>query len=61
MKHAKEQLTTTNTELVDIDENLHDEIWDMMEEYGEEHELSEGWWLDHCTPDDIVANWYGKE
>lgn len=34
-------------------EKISDDIHDLMEEYGEENNLPEGWWLDETTEDDI--------
>lgn len=54
VQHAKEVLTTNNMELADVDESLDDDINDFMEEYGSNHDLSEGWWLGYGTTEDIL-------
>ena len=34
--------------------SLADRIYDLMEEYGEDNDLPEGWWLDDGDLDDII-------
>lgn len=51
---AKLNLGSHNMELVDVDERLSDEISDLMEEYGQKYGLSEGWWYDKATTEDIL-------
>ena len=34
-------------------ERIADEITDLMEEYGQDNDLSEGWWLEYGDTDDI--------
>lgn len=53
-QHAKEVLTTHNMELADVDESLDDDINDLMEEYGADHDLAEGWWEYEGTTEDIL-------
>lgn len=31
------------------------EVYDLMEEYGAENDLPEGWWLEYGEPEDILA------
>lgn len=31
-----------------------DQIYDLMEEYGQENDLPEGWWLSECDEEDIL-------
>ena len=31
-----------------------DKIIDLLEEYGQDHDLGEGWWEEECDLDDIV-------
>ena len=47
VQYVKQRLTTTNQNdsVDDVDEELHDEIYDLMEEFGDDNGLSEGWWL----------------
>lgn len=52
--NAKAMLASTNKSLGDIDENLEAEVIDLMEEYGAEHGLAEGWWKYEGTTEDIV-------
>lgn len=33
-----------------------DEIHDLLEEYGEDNELSEEWWSEQCDFDDIIES-----
>ncbi len=33
---------------------LSDEIHDLMEEYSEDNDLNEGWWLEEVDEDDII-------
>lgn len=37
-----------------VDYSIDDEISDLMEEYGEDNGLSEGWWLEYGDTDDIL-------
>jgi hypothetical protein len=37
-----------------VNPNLGDKIYDLMEEYGQENDLSEGWWLSECDEEDIL-------
>lgn len=37
-------------------EKICDEIHDLLEEYGEEHDLAEGWWLDYGDEEDWFLN-----
>lgn len=55
---AREALALETIELYrcDIDfadKGIADEINDLMEEYGEDNELSEGWWMEYGDIDDI--------
>lgn len=36
------------------DNELYEEMYDLMEEYGAENDLPEGWWLDECDEDDLI-------
>ena len=54
VRHAKQTLGSHNMELADVDEELSDEINDLMEEYGDEYGLPEGWWLNEGTTEDIL-------
>lgn len=35
------------------DSSIADEIYDLMEEFGEEEDMGEGWWLDLADEDEI--------
>ena len=35
------------------DPSIADDICDLMEEYGEDHDLPEGWWLEYGDEDDV--------
>lgn len=37
-----------------INHTLCDQIYDLMEEYGEEHDLPEGWWLDEADEEEVL-------
>ena len=37
-----------------INHALCDQIYDLMEEYGEEHDLPEGWWLDEADEEEVL-------
>lgn len=54
VQHAKEVLSASNMELADVDEGLDDDINDLMEEFGSDHDLPEGWWLGCGTTEDIL-------
>lgn len=51
---AQALMGNMNCELVDCDESLNEIIIDLMEEYGQENGLPEGWWESECYTDDIV-------
>lgn len=51
--HAKAKLGEREP-LFRINHILCDDIYDLMEEYGEENELHEGWWLNECDEEDIL-------
>ena len=51
---VKAKLESQNMELADIDEELDDTIYDLMEEYGADNDLPEGWWQYEATTEDIV-------
>ena len=48
-------LATQNMELADVDEDLDTEIYDLMEEYGANNDLAEGWWLNEGTTEDVIV------
>lgn len=54
VQHAKEVLAANNMELADVDESLDDDINDLMEEFGSDHDLPESWWLGYGTTEDIL-------
>ena len=37
-----------------VDEGLFDQIYDLLEDYGEDNNLPEGWWMSEFEIDDIV-------
>lgn len=47
-------MDANNSELEDVDEELSDIVHDIMEEYGEDNCLPEGWWEFEATTEDIV-------
>lgn len=54
VEDADYMLGTNNMELADVDEELDDQIRDLMEEYGADNGLPEGWWESEATTEDIV-------
>lgn len=54
VEKAVKVLNEQNMELADIDEELNDEIYDLMETYGAENDLAEGWWEYEGTTEDII-------
>lgn len=36
-----------------VNPTLSDEIYDLMEEYGDDNNLPEGWWLSECDEEDV--------
>lgn len=58
LSDAKEQvaLERINTYRCDInfaDSTITEEIHDLMEEYGEDNDLPEGWWYEQGNEDDV--------
>ena len=54
VERVRSILASNNMELDDVDENLSDEIYDLMEEYGADHDLAEGWWEYEGTTEDVL-------
>ena len=54
VERVRSVLASNNMEFDDVDENLSDEIYDLMEEYGADHDLAEGWWEYEGTTEDIL-------
>lgn len=57
MKRVREVeaiLGSQNMELADVDEELDEQIYDLMEEYGANNDLGEGWWLSQGTTEDVI-------
>lgn len=54
VERVRSVLASNNMEFDDVDEDLSDEIYDLMEEYGAEHNLAEGWWEYEGTTEDIL-------
>ena len=54
VERVRSVLASNNMELDDVDEDLSDEIYDLMEEYGADHDLAEGWWENEGTTEDIL-------
>lgn len=48
----------SNCPLSMVGNGLDSEIRDLMEEYGDEHDLPEGWWESECDLDEIVYKLY---
>ena len=41
-----------------VNPSLCDEIYDLMEEYGQDHELAEGWWLNYYDEEIVFEKVY---
>lgn len=41
-----------------VNPSLCDEIYDLMEEYGQDHELAEGWWLNYYDEEIVFGKVY---
>lgn len=54
VERVRSVLASNNMELDDVDEDLSDEIYDLMEEYGADHDLAEGWWEYEGTAEDVL-------
>lgn len=54
VERVRSVLASNNMELDDVDEDLSDEIYDLMEEYGADHDLAEGWWEYEGTTEDVL-------
>lgn len=54
VERVRSVLASNNKELDDVDEDLSDEIYDLMEEYGADHDLAEGWWEYEGTTEDVL-------
>ena len=54
VERVRSVLASNNMEFDDVDEDLSDEIYDIMEEYGADHDLAEGWWKYEGTTEDIL-------
>lgn len=37
-----------------VDEGLFDQIYDLLEDYGEDNNLPEGWWMSEFEIDDVI-------
>ena len=54
VERVRSVLASNNMEFDDVDEDLSDEIYDLMEEYGADHDLAEGWWEYEGTTEDVL-------
>lgn len=54
VERVRSVLASNNMELDDVDEDLSDKIYDLMEEYGADHDLAEGWWEYEGTTEDVL-------
>ena len=54
VERVRSILASNNMEFDDVDEDLSDEIYDLMEEYGADHDLAEGWWEYEGTTEDVL-------
>ena len=37
-----------------VDEDLYDEVHDLLEEYAQDNDLPEGWWMNECEIEEII-------
>lgn len=51
---AKLNMELNREPLYHVNNTLRDEIYDLMEEYGSDNELPEGWWLNRYDEEDIL-------
>lgn len=58
VEHAIHHMDRGHYPLRMVDESLSMKINDLMEEYGDDNDLPEGWWLDECDEDDIIFKLY---
>ena len=58
VEHAIHHMDRGHFPLRMVDESLSMKINDLMEEYGDDNDLPEGWWLDECDEDDIIFKLY---
>lgn len=55
VKLAIKYMAFNRAPLSHVDPGLYDEIQDLLEEYGEDNELPEGWYLlDDIDPEDLI-------
>lgn len=55
VKLAIKYMELNRAPLSHVDPGLYDEIQDLLEEYGEDNELPEGWYLlDDIDPEDLI-------
>lgn len=50
---ALERIDRMRCNLINASSSIADKISDLMEEYGQYHDLPEGWWYEDVTEDDI--------
>lgn len=48
------QVNDQQSSLQDVDPQLEDEIYDLMEEYGEDNDLPENWWLNEAEDEEEI-------
>ena len=58
VEHAIHHIDRDHAPLRLVDESLSMKINDLMEEYGADNDLPEGWWLDECDEDEIIFKLY---
>lgn len=58
VEHALHHMNRENIPLRLADDTLGMKIYDLMEEYGADNDLPEGWWLDECDEDEIIFKVY---
>lgn len=52
-KLAWEIMDEQRCPITHADPSIADDICDLMEEYGQDYDLPEGWWYDYGTEDDV--------
>lgn len=50
---ANERMSTYRCNMSFADPNITDKISDLLEEFGDDNDLPEGWWMEYGDADDI--------
>ena len=55
VQHAIHHMEIGRCSLSEIDCSLVERIYDCMEEYGDDNDFPEGWWLEYGDEDDVFT------